>query len=172
MKLLNSKAGVTILEGVIALGLLAVVTAGAFGVLLSAARKSTQPDMREEMAFAVEQAKDKLQLYVKESTAASNLPDKFKTLCGDADPLKEGSHYINCLLPQICDKNSDKSQFFYKVSKVSGEAGKLYLDRLGGYVEGGTNSKLCSACTVSADGNPSSAVLEIKFQITCNGYEL
>ena len=38
-QLLKNRAGVTVLEGVIALGLLALITAGAFGVLLSASPK-------------------------------------------------------------------------------------------------------------------------------------
>ncbi|MBP5429726.1 MAG: hypothetical protein J6Y25_02390 [Elusimicrobiaceae bacterium] len=62
-KILQSKAGVTVLEGVIALGLLAVVTAGSFGVLLASSRQSSPSDMREEMMFAVEQADHLLQVY-------------------------------------------------------------------------------------------------------------
>lgn len=157
MKLLNSKAGVTVLEGVIALGLLAVVTAGAFGVLLSAARKSTQPDMREEMALAIEQAKDKLQVYINtnyDSNAKNHLPSGFESgLCGgDNDPLGSGAHQITCLLPKICDDSSANSQFFYNVTEKGVNLGKL-----GGYQEGNVDH---------------SNVLQIQFTIRCNGYEL
>ena len=62
-RVLTKKKGVTILEGLIALGLLALVAAGTFGVLLSVARKSGAPDIREEMVLAVERANDQLQMY-------------------------------------------------------------------------------------------------------------
>ena len=149
MKLLKSKAGVTVLEGIIALGLLAVVTAGAFGVLLSAARKSTQPDMREEMVMAVEKAKDMLQMYVNPAGYSAS-PDStvlYPTgLCGgDATPLRVGTHNIKCTLPPICDKAT--SSFSYTVA----EKGMPFT------VEGeGDNVKL----------------LSISFSISCNGYEL
>ena len=47
-KILKSKKGVTILEGLIALALLALVATGTFAVLLSSSRKSSQPDIRED----------------------------------------------------------------------------------------------------------------------------
>ena len=53
-KLLKSKKGVTILEGLIALLLLAMISVGTFGVLLSTSRKSAQPDIREEMMKLLE----------------------------------------------------------------------------------------------------------------------
>lgn len=62
--LLKNKKGVTILEGLIALTLLAVVATGTFAVLLSASRKSTAPDIREEMAYAVDKAHNLLQGYI------------------------------------------------------------------------------------------------------------
>lgn len=176
MKLLTSKAGVTVLEGVIALGLLAVVTAGAFGVLLSAARKSTQPDMREEMVLAVEQAKDKLQVYINTKssdnlTASTKLPEGLaQGLCGKDTihhPLETGiDHDIICLLPRICDQDSAESQFSYKVTEKGTDLGKL-----GGYQEGGENSKLCTNCATSSAPSSTSA-LQVEFTIKCNGYEL
>ena len=48
---IKNKKGVTILEGLIALGLLAAVSVGIFGVLLSLSRKSYEPDIREEMLW-------------------------------------------------------------------------------------------------------------------------
>lgn len=182
MKLLNSKAGVTILEGIIALGLLAVVMAGAFGVLLSASRKSSQPDMREEMILAVEKVKDRLQVYINtanDTTAQGELPaDLASGLCtgkkdieenslDDTNPLGTGSHNIQCMLPIICDKDSDQSEFFYK---VSGESVTLNLaDK---HTEGTNDEegKICENCeTVTA---PTTSNLKIKFTIKCNGYEL
>ena len=55
-RILSKKTGVTILEGLIALGLLALVAAGTFGVLLSVSRKAGSPDIRESMILAVERA--------------------------------------------------------------------------------------------------------------------
>lgn len=52
--ILKNKKGVTLLEGLIALALLAIVATGTFSVLLSASRKTSSPDMREELVFAVE----------------------------------------------------------------------------------------------------------------------
>ena len=168
MKIINNKAGVTVLEGVIALGLLAVVTAGAFGVLLSAARKSSQPDMREEMALAVEKAKDRLQVYLHYSEGRNYLPDDLKNgLCTngspvitDNDPLGSGSHHIECLLPPICDKESTDSVFTYEL--VSPPAVNLSL-------LGDTTTNVDKATNGSS---VSTGLLKIEFQIACNGYEL
>ncbi len=178
MKLLNSKKGVTVLEGVIALGLLAVVAAGAFGVLLSAARKSTQPDMREEMALAVEKAKDKLQVYIGtdyDSNAKNHLPSGLAGgLCGgDSSPLSSGQHNIKCMLPLICDAGSADSAFYYEVGGGASafSAASATLDHYK-HQEGGTDrvARLCNNCASLA---PSSMnTLGIKFTIKCNGYEL
>lgn len=160
MKFLNTKKGVTALEGIIALGLLAVVMAGAFGVLLSASRKSSQPDMREEMVMAVEKAKDMLQMYVNPA-GYSTSPDSTVSyptgLCpdenGNTTPLKGGeTHYIKCMLPPICDKTSNQSDFYYQVEDASSPSFRL----VGADIEGGIDSSLKT----------------ITFTIKCNGYEL
>lgn len=162
MKLLTSKAGVTVLEGVIALGLLAVVTAGAFGVLLSAARKSTQPDMREEMVLAVEQAKDKLQVYINTALsenpiANAKLPEGLaQGLCGpgisDTTPLSVGNHNIKCLLPRICDEDHSDSHFTYTVGALSDFSHPVSANDL-------ENGLVPQTRTIT-------------FDIACNGYEL
>jgi len=101
--ILKNKKGVTLLEGLIAMGLLAMVAAGTFGVLLSVSHKSSQPDIREEMVLAVEKVNDWLQAYSQNMdssfTANSNI------LCVDESPnhpLSNGGHNVNCLLPYIC----------------------------------------------------------------------
>ncbi len=153
-KILTSKAGVTILEGVIALGLLALVAGGAFGVLLSASRQNTQPDIREEMAWAVEQAHDKLKAYigVEDVGESAALPENLREgLCGgDSAPLAATNepHNISCLLPPICDASS--SSFTYDVENsfiVPSDKAEGTLDRF-----------LRSH--------------EITFSIQCNGYKL
>lgn len=117
-RLLKNKKGVTILEGLIALGLLALVAGGTFGVLLSVSRKSSQPDIREEMLLAVERAHEQLQMYTSGDT--TNLPLEYQNgLCEDkrdTTPLASGKHYIECMLPAICDPNNNKSAFFYEVA--------------------------------------------------------
>lgn len=125
-RLLNNKTGVTILEGLIALGLLALVAGGTFGVLLSVSRKSSQPDIREEMLLAVERANEQLQVYTLDTTPDDGM---FKYgLCGysgavplvtDSAPLDSGTHEIPCLLPAICDPDPEKSSFEYSVTSGS-----------------------------------------------------
>ena len=144
MKLLQSQAGVTVLEGVIALGLLAVVTAGAFGVLASASRKSSQPDIREEMTLAVEKVKDWLQATDSSSSVQ---------LCGDeavGGPLALGEHNVKCMLPLVCDQNSTNSSFTYSVSSQNIQDYHL----------------------INNDLERTPEVRKVTFSITCNGYEL
>lgn len=124
-KILKSKKGVTILEGLIALALLALVATGTFAVLLSASRTSSQPDIREEMALAVEKAAQKLQVYVYPEGFDLDDVDDISTavtegLCGTQDALyvlDEGEHNIDCLLPPICD--ASKSSFTYTVKNLT-----------------------------------------------------
>lgn len=179
MKILNSKAGVTVLEGVIALGLLAVVTAGAFGVLLSAARKSTQPDMREEMALAVEGAKDELQVYINTVGNTTFLPELLKNnLCNLEDepfhPLVGGDsvhHHITCKLPKICDRTSPKSWFYYRIPSTNAVPTRLNTAK---HQEGGTDrvAKLCNNCVSYGLGSTGTSTMRVEFNIQCNGYEL
>lgn len=147
---LKNKKGVTILEGLIALGLLALVAGGTFGVLLSVSRKSSQPDIREEMVLAVERANEQLQMYTGDfSQGASHT----KGLCGnDNNPLStDQSHVINCMLPAICDQNN--SFFYYEVSNVS------------------FSNPLSAAYYVGAPTVPAERAV-VTFNITCNGFTL
>lgn len=148
-RLLKNKKGVTILEGLIALGLLAMVAGGTFGVLLSVSRKASRPDIREEMILAVERANEQLQVYV--STAAT--PSHFQNgLCGgDSSPLSLGDppHHIECKLPAICDRAN--SSFYYTVSNPS-----ITLPAVAG--------NITTANTV--------AMTNVAFSITCNGFTL
>lgn len=120
-RLLKNKTGVTILEGLIALGLLALVAGGTFGVLLSVSRKASQPDIREEMLFAVERASELLQLYTNTGVNEANVPEDFrKGLCKESSSFSSvlsGTHQINCMLPAICDRENGKSSFSYSVSE-------------------------------------------------------
>ncbi len=132
---LQNKSGVTILEGVIALGLLALIMAGAFGVLLSSSRATSNPDMKEEMLLAVESAQEQLKAYAAYITTSSlgtkmspYQPTSLKGidysngLCGssthtDSNPLGSGGHDIKCLLPLICEPTN--STFTYNVQQIN-----------------------------------------------------
>ena len=176
-QLLNSKAGVTVLEGVIALGLLALVTAGAFGVLLSASRQTSGPDIREEMAYAVEKAGDLLKVYINAQQyqfANAYLPEGLSCgPCGqrgntggctenvgdnpiiyhtDLSPLASGEHSIRCLLPPVCDRSN--SEFTYNVVNTNSIS----------------DNKLASTSQEEAGGLFDG--YQVTFKISCNGYEL
>lgn len=169
-QILTNKKGVTILEGLIALGLLALVAAGTFGVLLSVSHKASQPDLREEMVYAVEKANDLLQMYAQEmsnpnTSVATGIQ---QGLCGgvtlnqviDTTPLSEGEHEIPCLLPVICDP--DTSTFNYT---VDGSNVTLSLDTDDGKKINRDNYQVDS-------GNPTAPMRRITFNITCNGFTL
>ena len=119
--LLTKKTGVTVLEGLIALGLLALVAGGTFGVLLSVSRKTGTPDIREEMALAVERANELLPMYAPllqdSNMSDAGIADEYKEgLCSkDDSPLSPGEHHIECLLPPICDEQN--SSFVYTVAE-------------------------------------------------------
>lgn len=152
-RFLKNKKGVTILEGLIALGLLAMVAGGTFGVLLSVSRKASQPDIREEMVLAVERANEQLQMYADPGTDEDDVPSEWrKGLCGESSSFAavlSGEHNIKCMLPAICDLG--ESSFSYKVANGA----------LGSY-------STVSARQVSTPAAPKT----ISFTITCNGFTL
>lgn len=156
---LHNKKGVSLLEGLIALLLLALIATGTFGVLLSTSRRSTQPDIREEMVLAIERAMDKMQVYVHPSSYAyDDLPDDVQGgLCGgDSDPLSTSqAHQINCMLPPICNQSNNNSYFRYTVEQVNKPKAKLYPSNQG-------------TGAASQAANPYS----ITFDIQCNGFRL
>ena len=164
-KILCKKTGVTVLEGLIALGLLALVAAGTFGVLLSVSRKASNPDIREAMILAVERAHEQLQMYTPTMASLSNdsLPTELENgLCGnDSSPLSISTkHYINCMLPPICDRNNN-SEFYYQtgIQKVN-----MQIPFVNNY---GTSGM------VSNWGNSQYATIRsVRFFIKCNGFIL
>ncbi len=167
-KILKSKKGVSLLEGLIALLLLAIVATGTFGVLLSTSRKSSAPDIREEMALAVEKAQQMLQVYVYPFDASqAEIHDDIGSiysgnflggLCGEEDesrlqtPLDNGRHDIDCLLPPMCDPNN--SEFYYTVARTTNT----------GFRKNMRDND--AADTSSADE------IKVTFSISCNGYNL
>ncbi len=174
-KFLANKKGVTILEGLIALTLLALVATGTFAVLLSISRKSSQPDVYEEMALAVERAAQKLQVYVYPDTvsldAIEGIHDDVKEgLCGNQNTdnilAEDTTHDISCLLPPICD--GANSSFTYTVDSVDmalpgNDMGVREVDQIQAKDEYGDDA--------GADLS-GRAARRIKFNIVCNGFTL
>lgn len=168
-RVLTKKKGVTILEGLIALGLLALVAAGTFGVLLSVARKSGAPDIREEMVLAVERANDQLQMYssgIVSGMTNSKLYEQYANgICGgslipaevkvsDSSPMSIGSHNIKCMLPPLCDYSN--STFTYTVREASFTTHNY----------GASNMVTDYASAFPTKGR------QVTFNITCNGFTL
>lgn len=168
-RVLTKKKGVTILEGLIALGLLALVAAGTFGVLLSVARKSGAPDIREEMVLAVERANDQLQMYssgIVSGMTNSKLYEQYANgMCGgglipaevkvsDGSPMSLGSHNIKCMLPPLCDYSN--STFTYTVREASFTTHNY----------GASNMVTDYASAFPTKGR------QVTFNITCNGFTL
>lgn len=168
-RVLTKKKGVTILEGLIALGLLALVAAGTFGVLLSVARKSGAPDIREEMVLSVERANDQLQMYssgIVSGMTNSKLYEQYANgMCGgslipaevkvsDSSPMSLGSHNIKCMLPPLCDYSN--STFTYTVREASFTTHNY----------GASNMVTDYASAFPTKGR------QVTFNITCNGFTL
>ncbi len=162
-KILKNNKGVTLLEGLIALMLLAVVATGTFGVLLSTSRKTAQPDIREEMALAVDRAAQMLQVYTVPDSASAAITGSTlyqHGLCGyqdETDPVATGNpHYINCLLPPMCD-TSNGSSFSYTVVGANTDVRNKLKNSDKDSLQLGTTAKLSYSVT---------------FNITCNGFTL
>lgn len=159
-KFLQNKKGVTLLEGLIALLLLAMIATGAFAVLLSTSRQSGKPDLEEEMAVAIERAGHELQMrYNTEELGGQEiLPDELKGgLCKndhyESNPFDTAEvHPINCKLPPICDRAGNRSFFYYEVEIDDNE----FVTHLQGVDK-----------AVSLGSAP-----KITFHITCNGFTL
>lgn len=197
-KIFNSKKGLTLLEGLIALSLLAIVVTGTFAVLLSTSRRTSTPDIREELVLAVERAHEQLQTYVAQEffqfhrvqdESGYITPAAFRNgLCGaaarnavtDNNPLGDGTHNIKCMLPLVCDQGNiaddcndstgSKNCFVYRVNEDSaGHWANPLPDR----------GRAKAPARQWTDGNvysslyaPFSEGKTITFEIRCNGYTL
>ena len=183
-QILKSKAGVTVLEGVIALGLLALVAGGAFGVLLSASRQTTEPDVHEEMVLAVEKANDQLKAYtmnsydhtVNDPVLPTGTGSGYRSsnplsggLCNTGNPFACTSTNrcdIGCLLPPICDKNNSIFEFYFMMNwplnseQDEGTGGKTFGELFTESIE------------PTAQGYSSVLINRFRFHIVCNGYQL
>lgn len=161
-----NKKGVTILEGLIAMTLLSIVAVGSFAVLLSTSRKTSSPDIREEMIFAIEKTHNMLQAYVvADGLGVGDLPSGATGLCGgDNNPFGVGTHAINCLLPPICD--IQQSSFSYQVEESgTGLGAPLYSQD----TYKALNSSGEETGGVDTSGQK---YRKITYSIRCNGFTL
>lgn len=171
---LSKKTGVTLLEGLIAIALLALVASGTFGVLLSVSRKSDQPDRREDMIYAIDSLNDLLKAasyYIHQDSdeIPQTLADKLCAGSGHTSakkPLNPGGPYkVKCLLPPSCDSNQSDFTYTVSVQEVNLSEG------LGTTPVNLENKNIVGAINPNSTPNkiPSR---KIKYDITCNGYSL
>ena len=158
-KFLKSKKGVTLLEGLIALMLLALVATGTFAVLLSSSRKSSQPDIREEMALAIDRASQMLQVYTLSTAQRTALGDTWTErfangLCNAGLPTPGQTRNINCMLPPMCDTSNNRSYFKYTVVNTA------------------KNPRSNLSTDTAESVAPTTSAYPITFEIVCNGFTL
>ena len=162
----KNKLGITLLEGLIALGLLSLAATATFGVLLSVSRKSSRSDIREEMLWAVERAHERLQMYNGLSdTEVQSMPSAQQGLCGAESPYRHplatgSSHDIACMLPPLCDLQRDSS-FAYTVTLEDMQSVQHAL----------FNPQEGSEAVAAVSG-PLFQRKHIAFDIRCNGFTL
>ena len=166
-KFLTKKAGITLLEGLIAMGLLALIASGTFGVLLSVSRKTDQPDRREDMVYAVERVNDLLSAnaYIVQGASEEAPTYLHGILCSathaeNKKPLQTGWHNVDCLLPPSCD--AALSSFRYYVSNASVSLSSLPASQR-------ESNKIVEGAGAA---NVSVPELKISYDIQCNGYSL
>ncbi|MGB2579081.1 hypothetical protein AAIR98_001000 [Elusimicrobium simillimum] len=68
-----NKKGLTIAEAVISMMLLAIVTMGIYGVIMTSVRSAKKPEMREDMAFAIEQVTARLKSNIQQDVFCREL---------------------------------------------------------------------------------------------------
>ena len=177
-RIFRKRKGVTILEGLISLGLLALVASGTFGVLLSISRQASSPDIREEMVWAVERAHEQLQMYAAEIQSAWGVEFSLANgLCGnasvnrvvDSNPLSNTTHNIKCMLPAICDASN--SSFTYSVtSNTVSVAERSYANSY--TTTSAYGYEMVGMVAGGSAGASTAPVRKIEFSITCNGFTL
>ena len=177
-RIFRKRKGVTILEGLISLGLLALVASGTFGVLLSISRQASSPDIREEMVWAVERAHEQLQMYAAEIESVGVVEFSLANgLCGnasvnrvvDSTPLSSGTHHIECMLPAICDASN--SSFTYNVTATTvSVAERSYANSY--TTTSAYGYEMVGMVAGGSAGASTAPVRKIEFSITCNGFTL
>lgn len=116
-----NKRGYTIVEGIIAMLLVAIMVGGIFTALMASRRAIIEPSYREEMLYTVESLSNQLKNYVDAEGAVASL-------CGSTTPLSNGEHDCSSMLPDVCRTDGDyDSSLTYTVS------GRLISDDSGGF---------------------------------------
>ncbi|MBR1981021.1 hypothetical protein [Candidatus Proelusimicrobium excrementi] len=108
-----NKKGYTIVEGIIAMLLVAIMVGGIFTALMASRRAIIEPSYREEMLYAVESLSNQLKNYVDAEGAVASL-------CGSTTPLENGDHDCSSMLPDVCRTDGGyNSSLTYNVSGLS-----------------------------------------------------
>lgn len=115
-----NKKGYTIVEGIIAMLLVAVMVGAIFSSLMASRRAIIEPSYREEMLYAVESLQNQLKNYV------DTVPEDSYELCGNTEPLSTGYH--SCkeeegLFPSVCQMAGDDIGYTVSDRVVTTEGG-------------------------------------------------
>lgn len=119
--MLNRK-GYTIVEGIIAMLLIAIMVGAIFSALMASRRAIVEPSYREEMFYAVESLANTLKNYV--DMESGDLPP----LCGSTTPLSydEEGHDCSELLPDVCKTGEGyDSSLKYYVTGITVSSGTV-----------------------------------------------
>lgn len=110
-----NKKGYTIVEGIIAMLLVAIMVGGIFTALMASRRAIIEPSYREEMLYTVESLSNQLKNYVDAEGAVASL-------CGSTTPLSNGEHDCSSMLPDVCRTDGDyDSSLIYTVTGIAAQ---------------------------------------------------
>lgn len=109
-----NKKGYTIVEGIIAMLLVAIMVGAIFSALMASRRAIVEPSYREEMMYTVESLANSIKNYVDMESG------DLDPLCGSTTPLENGEHDCSELLPDVCKTGGGyNSSLKYTVSGLS-----------------------------------------------------
>ncbi|MFA6583770.1 MAG: type II secretion system protein [Elusimicrobiaceae bacterium] len=126
--LLKENKGFSLVEGLIGIVIIGLAVTAIFSVILSSFTSDKKTDSKEESTFILQQASDKLKVYI---AANDEMPDNMDAslksgLCGtdknkkivDTTPFSKGTHDVSCLLygTSYSPANSEKNKLTYTVS--------------------------------------------------------
>lgn len=113
-----NKKGYTIVEGIIAMLLVAIMVGGIFTALMASRRAIIEPSYREEMLYTVESLSNQLKNYVDAEGGLSSL-------CGSTTPLTNGDHDCSSMLPDVCTGADSSLTYTVSAISVSDSGGKV-----------------------------------------------
>ena len=130
-----NKKGYTIVEGIIAMLLVAIMVGAIFSALMASRRAIVEPSYREEMMYTFESLANSIKNYV--DTNGGDL----ESLCGSTTPLSNGEHDCSELLPDVC-----KSGEGYNSSLTYTVSGLTASDNTGAYTPAVNQVKINIVC--------------------------